>query len=107
MPDTEAAENGVSTFSMDYMQLNDVDGERAKSTMVMVNHEDGGIFVYANLGKGIQGDKCWLPRRMAMDIDNCGVKDAKVQIKSDQGPAIVAAQQGTQQSSGSHCYIVG
>jgi len=60
--------------------------------LVMVNHEDGGIFSNATLGKGIQGDKSWLPKRIAKDIDNCGTKDAKVQVKSDQGPSIVVVQ---------------
>ncbi len=68
--------------------MNDIEGERAKSSLAMVNHEDGGVFVYATPGKGIQGDKCWVPKRLAKDIDNCGTRAASVQIKSDQEPAV-------------------
>ena len=85
VPDTEAAEGGVlAKFSIDYMKIESEGDDKAASSMVMVNHEDGGIFSYATLGKGIAGDKYWLPKRMAKDIDNCGTKDVKIQIKSDQ-----------------------
>ena len=93
VPDTEAPTDGMSKFSIDYMQLNDIGGERAKSSPVMANHEDGGVFVYATPGKGIQGDKYWVPKRIAKDIDNCGTQAAKVQIKSDPGLAIVAVRE--------------
>ena len=49
---------------------------RANSTMVMVNHEDGGIFTYAIDGKGVLGDRIWLAKRIAKDMDNCGTKEA-------------------------------
>ena len=47
VPETEGADKGFTKFSMDYMTMNSEDGDRAKSTMVVVNHEDGGIFSYA------------------------------------------------------------
>ena len=78
---------------MDYMTMDSIGEEKAPATMVVVNHEDGGIFSYATEGKGIQGDKIWLPRRIAKDIDNCGTKDARIQVKSDQEPAIVNVQE--------------
>ena len=83
----------MSKFSIDYMRMNSEDSEKSRATMVMVNHEDGGVFAYATPGKGIQGDRYWLPKRMAKDIDNCGSKDVRVQIKSDQEPAIVVVQE--------------
>ena len=54
----------------------------------MVNHAGGGIFSYATTGKGIQGDKYWIAKGISKDIDNCGAKEARAQIKSDQEPGI-------------------
>ena len=34
-----------------------------------------------------------MPRRTAKDVDNCGTKTARIQIKSDQEPAIVNVQE--------------
>lgn len=93
VPDTEPLQDGVTKFSIDYVYLNSDDGEVAPATMVMVNHEGGGVWSYATPGKGIQGDRLWLPKRMTSDIDGCGVKDAKIQVKSDQEPAIVVVQE--------------
>ena len=93
VPDTEEAKNGVTKYSIDYMRMDSHEGDKATATMVMVNHEDGGVYAYATPGKGIQGDKYWLPKRMAKDIDNSGSKDIQVQIKSDQEPAIINVQE--------------
>ena len=93
VPETEEPKDGVTKYSIDYMRMDSKDGEKATSTLVMVNHEDGGIYAYATPGKGIQGDKYWLPKRMAKDIDNSGTKNAQVQIKSDQEPSVVTVQE--------------
>ena len=96
VPETEGAEKGHTKFSMDYMVMNSEDGDKARSTMVLVNHEDGGVFTYATPAKGILGDSYWLPKRMAKDIDNCGNQNVVVQIQNDQEPAIIAVQEETQ-----------
>ena len=97
VPDTEANVNGQVKYSIDYMRMDSTGDEesdgKAMSTMVMVNHEDGGVFAYATPGKGIQGDRYWLPKRMSKDIDNCGTKEARIQVKSDQEPSVVAVQE--------------
>ena len=97
VPDTEANVNGQVKYSIDYMRMDSTGDEesdgKAMSTMVMVNHEDGGVFAYATPGKGIQGDRYWLPKRMSKDIDNCGTKEARIQAKSDQEPSVVAVQE--------------
>jgi hypothetical protein len=93
VPDTETLETGQTKYSIDYMTMDSVDEGKAPASMVMVNHEDGGIFAYGTVGKGIQGDKYWLAKRIAKDIDNCGTKTAKIQIKPDQEPAIVNLQE--------------
>ena len=93
VPDV-SQDDGPAKFSMDYARMDSADQEKSKATMVMVSHSDGGVFAYATLGKGIQGDKYWLPKRMAKDIDNCGVKEVQiVQVKSDQEPAVVTVQE--------------
>ena len=65
----------------------------------MVNHEDGWICSYSVPNKEIQGGAEWIPRRLAKDIDGCGCKDAKVQVKSDQEPSIVVVQHEIQKNS--------
>ena len=96
VPDTEPPREagGPVKYSIDYMRMDSHDQEKSRATMVMVNHEDGGIFAYATPGKGILGERRWLPRRMAKDIDNCGSGNVNfVQTKSDQEPAVVAVQE--------------
>ena len=69
------------------------DGDIANSTLVVVNNEGGGILSYAAPSKGIQGGAYWVPKRIAMDIDNCGNQNVIVQVQSDQEPAIVNVQE--------------
>ena len=75
------------------MVVNSEDGHKSSATMVMIKHEDGGIFSYATPHKDIQGDAHRLPTRMAKDIENCGNQNVVVQIQSDQEPAIVNVQE--------------
>ena len=93
VPDTEAAEKGIAKFSIDYAKMESKEEGKGMQVMIMVSHDDGGVWAYAVPGKGIQGDKNWVPKRMAKDIDNTGVKETKIQIKSDQEPAIVVVQE--------------
>ena len=93
VPDIEEKKGGVTKYIIDYMRMGSHAGDTATSTMVMVNHEDGGIYAYATPGTGIQGDRYWLPNRMAKDIDNSGSKEVQVPIKSDQEPAVVTVQE--------------
>jgi hypothetical protein len=83
VPDTEEASHGWTKSSMDYMVMDDESESKANATMVLVNHEDGGVFAYATPNKGILGESQWLPKRMSKDIDNCGSNNFKLQIKSD------------------------
>ena len=59
------------------------DEESVPYSIVMVNHQDGGVFAYSTPCKGVQVDSNWVPERLAKDIDNCGTSDVSVQIKSD------------------------
>ena len=71
---------------MDYMTMDSTTEEKAQATLAMVNHDDGSICSYATLGKGIQGDTLWLPKRIAKHIDTCDTNGAQVQVKPDQEP---------------------
>ena len=64
----------------------------AGPTMAMVNREGGGAFAYSTSGKSILADSQWILRRVRRDMDNCGHRNAKTQVRSDQGAAINAVQ---------------
>lgn len=101
VPDCEESKEGQTKSSMDYMTMGSKDDEtRSPASLVVVNHKDGGAFAYATTGKGTQGDRYWLAKRVAKDIDNCGAKDTSVQVKSDQEPAIVVLQEEIRESRG-------
>ncbi len=70
MPETEGKKNGVSKCSIGYFKMENETGERATSCIATANREDGGIRSHATQGKGTQGEKHWIVKRMAKDIDN-------------------------------------
>ena len=73
---------GQTKPSMDYMTMDSQDDEvKAPASLVIVEHQDGGILSHATACKGIQGDRHWLATRAAKDIDNCGTKGAKAKSK--------------------------
>jgi len=92
VPDCETNIEGTAKFSIDYFKLLNFEDGNLPYSLVMVSHEDGGIFSYAVPSKGIQGNAYWVPKRLAKDIDNCGTQKVSVQVKSDQEPAIVNVQ---------------
>ena len=57
VPEVEDAEKELSKSSIEYMDMGNGDDQNLPYSMVMVNHEDGGIMSYATPGKGIQGDR--------------------------------------------------
>ena len=93
MLDTEIPVDNRVKFSIGHMSLADVTEETHSACVVVVSHEDGGIFSYQTPGKGIHGDSAWVPTRLAKDIDNCGGQNVRVQVKSDQVPSIVNVQE--------------
>jgi len=92
VPDCEENKEGAAKFSIEYFKVLNSEDTSLPYSIVMVNHEDGGVFSYATPSKGIQGDAYWVPKRLANDIDNCGTQKVTVQIKSDQEPSIVNVQ---------------
>lgn len=55
VPEFEEENDGFTKFSMDFMVLNSEDKDKAKATMVNVNHDDGGVFAYAAPQQGHSG----------------------------------------------------
>ena len=82
VPDTETPDNGVAKLSIDHFKMLSSEEDNYPYSIVMVNHEDGGIFAYATPAEGIPGDSCWVPRRPAEDVDNCGPQLVTIQVVS-------------------------
>lgn len=94
VPDIEANGDGPKIVSIDYMYLNDEDGNKDQPQMVMFDHNHGRVFSYSVPRKGLLGEVEWVPRRMIRALDNMGYnKNVSVQIKPDQEVAIVAVQE--------------
>lgn len=100
VPDTETGKGPVKV-SIDYMYLHERTGKHRDDAynpphMVMVEHRHGRCWAYRVPNKGILEDAEWLPERMVKDIDDNGMRHEKIQMKSDQEPAIVAVQKAIQ-----------
>ena len=91
--DTEQDDGGPGKLSMDYMYLNDDEPRKDQPHLVTVDHKHGRVFAYGVPKKGVSGEAEWVPNRIIKDINNMGYKDVRVQLKSDQEPAIVAVQE--------------
>ena len=98
VPDIEKGTEGPTTISMDYMFLHDRGAEQANPPhLVVVEHKHGRAWAYRVPNKGIMGGAYWLPKRLASDWDNNGMKDAVIQLETDQEPAIVTWQAAIQE----------
>ena len=100
--DTENAGDKPAKVSIDYMYLHERSGQGKGCNynppqLVMVDHGTGRVWAYRVPNKGILEGAAWLPRRISQDLDNCGYKDIRLQLKSDQDPAIVNLQTAIQE----------
>ena len=101
VPDVDDNTDGPIKLSIDYMYLHDRkkhDGDTPHNPpyIVAIEHRHGRCWAYQVANKGAYGAAHWLPRRIVQDWDNNGFKDVKVQLKSDQEPAIVELQSAIQ-----------
>ena len=92
----------MAKLSIDYMYLHERSGQGTTTNynppqLVMVDHKKGRVWAYRVSNKGVLEGAAWLPRRISQDLDNCGYKDIKLQLKSDQEPAIVILQAAIQE----------
>ena len=60
--------------------------------LVMIEHKYGRGWAYRVLNKGIHKEASWLPRKLLQELDNNGLQDMRLIVKSDQEPAIVDVQ---------------
>ena len=95
VPDIETGK-GPTKVSIDYMYLHERSGRSQEKHnppyMVMIEHRHGRCWAYQVPNKGVHDRANWLPTRIVQDLDNNGMKDAKIQLKSDQEPSIVNVQ---------------
>ena len=57
--------------------------------LMVIGHKHRRYWAYQVPNKGVHDRAHWLPRRIIQDLDNNGMKDEKIQLKSDQEPSIV------------------
>ena len=58
----------------------------------MIEHIHGRIWAHRVPNKGVNGKAEWVPRRVLQDLDNNGMQDVVLQIKTDQEQSIVNIQ---------------
>ena len=63
----------------------------------MIEYRHGRCWAYLVSNKGVNDKANWLPRRMVQDLDNSGLRNAKIQLKSDQEPSIINMQTAVQE----------
>lgn len=95
--DVDSDVKGPIKVSLDYMYLHERMGKGMEVAynplhLVMIEHRYGRCWVCQIRSKGVHDKANWLSRRIIQDLDNNGLKDAKIQLKSDQEPAIANLQ---------------
>lgn len=58
----------------------------------MVEHRHGRIWAYQTPNKGPNDEAYWVLGKLIQDWDDCGFKDVRIQLKTDQGPAVISLQ---------------
>ena len=102
MPDVEKGVEGPIKASIDHMYLHERterfhEARHNPPYLVMTEHRHGRCWAYQVPNKGIHDKANWLPARIVQDLDNNGLKGAKIQLKSDQEPSIVNIQTAVQE----------
>ena len=97
VPDTDKSETGPVKISMDYMYMHERIGiytetKRNPPYLVVVEHRYGRVWAYQTPNKGPNDEACWVLERLIQDWDNCGFKDIRIQLKTDQEPAMISLQ---------------
>lgn len=101
MLDTGKSTDGPVKISMDYMYLHDRVGRHSETKwnppyLVVVEHRRGRVWAYQTPNKGPNDDANWLPARLIQDWNDCGIKDVRIQLETDQEPAIINLQSAVQ-----------
>ena len=101
VPDIETGKGPIKV-SLDYMYLHERQGKYRESAcnpphMIVIDHKHGRCWAYRVPNKGILEEAHWLPERIVQDLDNIGLGHERIQLKTDQEPAIVTVQRTIQE----------
>ena len=101
LPDTDKTINGSVKISMDYMYIRERVGQNKEDKqnppyLVVVEHRYGRVWAYQTPNKGPHEEAGWLPARVIQDWNDCGFKDVRIQLKTDQEPSMVKLQTAIQ-----------
>ena len=96
MPDTEIGE-GPTKISLDYMYLRDRVGKHRDVQLnppylIVIEHRFGRCWAHQVPNKGVNEEATWLPKRIIQDIENSGLGDARILLKTNQEPSIICAK---------------
>ena len=101
VPDTDRSEIGPIKISLDYMYMHERVGQYTESRwnppyLVVMEHRYGRVWAYQTPNKGPSDEASWVPEKLIQDWDNCGFKDVRIQLKTDQEPAMISLQSAIQ-----------
>ena len=66
------------------------------SYLVVVEHRYGRLWAYQTFNKGPNDEANWLPEELIQDWDDCGFKEIRIQLKTEQEPAMISLQRAGQ-----------
>ena len=100
VPDVEKGD-GPTKVSLDYMYLHDRVGryrdvQHNPPYLVVIEHKHGRCWAHQVPNKGVNDGAHWVPKRILQDLDNNGLGDTRILLKTDQEPSIVCAQRAIQ-----------
>ena len=101
-PEVDNGIAGPIEAPIDYMYLHERIEKNCETKynvphFILIEHKHGRCWAHQVLKKGAHDRASWLPIRMVQALDNNGLKVAKIQLKSDQEPAIVNIQTAVQE----------
>ena len=64
--------------------------------MIMIEHKHGRCCAHQVLNKGVNDGAHWVRKRVLQDLDNNGLGDTRILLKTDQEPSIACVQRAIQ-----------
>ena len=64
--------------------------------MVIIEHKHGRCWSHQVPNKGVNEGAHWVPKRIVQDLENNGLGETRILLKTDQEPAIVCVQRAIQ-----------
>ena len=99
--DTNRRTQRPDQINMDCMYVRDMVGKYIENKwhqpyLVVVEHRHGRAWAYQIPSKGPNDEASWLLANVPLDWCNCGFKDVRVQLKTDQEPGTISLQSAAQ-----------